>query len=188
MTTTDPIIAAQDEAGEAVERVKFEKTNRRKADWSDEYFKDKSRNKIMIDGVHRGWLSMAMGYGMPWMITTLNNHTAANSVRGKKDSNFVKRAVLRAFKSGNLPTADEMGAHEAAQALEAQRRAEENAKREAAHRQLQAEMAVRRKAEREARTIAVKTLVQMSIDHAFHSDELIAIRLAIRELHGLGID
>lgn len=129
------------------DRVKVEAAEIPTTSWGKRY---RSLNKVIIDGVHRGWIVMQNGWGNPWTLHQLSrdderDYGSQISVEPSAystptpDSMFQRvhsaardmmaSAALRACDQGDLPTREEMKAADERRRI---RLAEETREREAA--------------------------------------------------------
>ena len=98
--------------------VRIERADRRK--WNFGGYRDKSFNRILVDGEHVGFLAMEAGWRKPWRILDLSEADLGASRYSDKES--CRADVCALFARGQLMTAAQAEVHRA----EAERQRQEN--------------------------------------------------------------
>lgn len=106
---------------EVRDRVKIEKAPRRKYNSLDA-FRDKSLNRILIDGVPCGFLALEMGWGKPWHLETIDGVFVCKCLARNKPGCLPD--ALERFDAGELPTEAMLERRKADRLRQEQERAE----------------------------------------------------------------
>lgn len=152
-------------------RVRIEQIQRRTWGSSDRY-RDKSFNRIYVDGEHVGFLAMETGWSKPWTILDVRQRDVVRCCA--KHRSDCRAEICERFAMGNLKTDAQF------EAVEAERRAAEEEKR---RRDREAHLAARRQIEEDRATAGHAARLLERLEGKLEDErDAFLVRFAVRVL------